>query len=278
MANELRVKFGYLYYDEIPTRIENGDIDVNDIIFTRDTHETLIISENLSLVPMRSKVYVFNSVSDANTALNTNTDTYKGQIVSILNNDKYSAYIVNQDPNGVYFATALSSENVDYNTLGNRPIENLVGTLDTPITIDSLDTGMYKVKGQYKISSTDITTYLSTDGDLFIIEVSATEKFIKRFTKDTIQDYVISDSGVEKKVYITDKYLIDNGYSTTTYVDSKLTAFEETIRQDIQTYVEQTVEQVIEQKVDEIIDAKLDAKLDERIKGSTDEEVQNFFT
>lgn len=278
MANELRVKFGYLYYDEIPTRIENGDIDVNDIIFTRDTHETLIISEDLSLVPMRSKVYVFDSVADANTTLNANTDTYKGQIVSILNNDKYSAYIVNQDPNGVYFATALSAENIDYNTLGNRPIENLVGTLDSPIMISNLDTGMYKVKGQYKISATDITTYLSTDGDLFIIEVYATEKFIKRFTKDTIQDYVISDSGIEKKVYVTDKYLIDNGYSTTTYVDSKLTAFEETIRQDIQTYVEQTVEQVIEQKVDEIIDERLDAKLDERIKGSTDEEVQNFFT
>ena len=230
MANELRVKFGYLYYDEIPIRIENGDIDVNDIIFTRDTHETLIISEDLSLVPMRSKVYVFDSVADANTALNTNTDTYKGQIVSILNNDKYSAYIVNQDPNGVYFATALSADNIDYNTLGNRPIENLVGTLDSPIMISNLDTGMYKVKGQYKISTTDITTYLSTDGDLFIIEVSDAEKFIKRFTKDTIQDYVISDSGVEKKVYVTDKYLIDNGYSTTTYVDSKLTAFEETIR------------------------------------------------
>ena len=89
---------------------------------------------------------------------------------------------------------------------------------------------------------------------------------------------MISDSGVEKKTYITDKYLIDNGYSTTTYVDSKLTAFEESIRQDIQTYVEQTVEQVIEQKVDAIIDERLDAKLDERIKGSTDEEVQNFFT
>lgn len=277
MANELRVKFGYLYYDEIPTRIENGDIDVNDIIFTRDTHETYIISEDSTPVPMRSKVYVFDSVADANTALNTNTDTYKGQIISILNNDKYSAYIVNQDPNGVYFATALSAENIDYNTLGNRPIENLVGTLDTPIMISSLDTGMYKVKGQYKISATDITTYLSTDGDLFIIEVSSTEKFIKRFTKDTIQDYVISDNGVEKKVYVTDKYLIDNGYSTTTYVDSKLTAFEETIRQDIQTYVEQTVEQIIEQKVDEIIDERLDAKLDERIKGSTDEEVQDFF-
>lgn len=278
MERKLRVKFLYLTYEDMLQRIQNGAIDQNDVIFGKDTRETYIISNDLIPVPMRSKVYVFDSIANANTALNTNTDTYKGQIVSILNNDKYSAYMVNQDPNGVYFATALSAENIDYNTLGNRPIENLVGTLDSPIMISNLDTGMYKVKGQYKISSTDITTYLSTDGDLFIIEASATEKFIKRFTKDTIQDYVISDGGVEKKVYVTDKYLIDNGYSTTTYVDSKLTAFEETIRQDIQTYVEQTVEQVIEQKVDAIIDERLDAKLDERIKGSTDEEVQNFFT
>jgi hypothetical protein len=277
MANT-RAKFGYLNYDSMIEKISNGVFDTNDIVFGKDTHETYIISEDSMPVPMRSKVYVFDSISNANTTLNTNTDTYKGQIVSILNNDKYTAYVVNQDPNGVYFATALSSENVDYNTLGNRPIENLVGTLDTPITIDSLDTGMYKVKGQYKVYETDITTYLSADGDLFIIETFDTEKIIKRFTKDTIQDYVISDGGVEKRTYVTDKYLADNGYSTTAYVDSKLTAFEESIRQDIQAYVEQTVEQVIEQKVDEIIEQQLDIKLDERIKGSTDEEVQNFFT
>ena len=267
MEKKLRVKVLYLTYEDMLQRIQNGAVDQNDIIFGKDTRETYIISNDLIPAPMRSKVYVFDSVADANTALNTNTDTYKGQIVSILNNDKYTAYVVNQDPNGVYFATALSSENVDYNTLGNRPIENLVGTLDTPITIDSLDTGMYKVKGQYKVYEADITTYLSADGDLFIIETFDTEKIIKRFTKDTIQDYVISDGGVKKRTYVTDKYLADNGYSTTTYVDSKLTAFEETIRQDIQTYVEQTVEQIIEQKVDEIIDERLDAKLDERIKG-----------
>lgn len=277
MANT-RAKFGYLKYDSMIEKISNGVFDTNDIIFGKDTHETYIISEDSTPIPMRSKVYVFDSIAEANTSLNTNTDTYKGQIVSILNNDKYSAYIVNQDPNGVYFVTALSADNIDYNTIGNRPIENLVGTLDSPIMISNLDTGMYKVKGQYKISSTDITTYLSTDGDLFIIETSDAEKFIKRFTKDTIQDYVISDSGVEKKTYVTDKYLTDNGYSTTAYVDSKFIAFEESIRQDIQTYVEQTVEQVIEQKVDAIIDERLDVKLDERIKGSTDEEVQNFFT
>jgi hypothetical protein len=269
MERKLRVKFLYLTYEDMLQRIQNGVIDQNDIIFGKDTRETYIISNDLIPVPMRSKVYVFNSVPDANTALNTNTDTYKGQIVSILNGDKYTAYIVNQDPNGVYFATALSADNIDYNTLGNRPIENLVGTLDTPIKIANLNTGMYKVKGQYKVSATDVTTYLSTDGDLFIIEISDTEKLIKRFTKDTIQDYVISDNGVEKRTYVTDKYLLDNGYCTTTYVDGKLTAFEESIRQDIQNY--------IEQKVDEIIDLRLDVKLDERIKGSTDEEVKDFF-
>lgn len=272
-----RAKWAYLPYDSIQPKIDEGILDQFDVIYTSDSHENVIISPDLEIWSVRSRIYTFDSVADANTALNTNTDTYKGQIVSILNNDKYSAYIVNQDPNGVYFATTLSVDDIDYNTLGNRPIENLVGTLDSPIMISNLDTGMYKVKGQYKISETDITTYLSTDGDLFIIEESDTEKIIKRFTKDTIQDCVISDNGIEKTTYVTDKYLTDNGYSTTNYVDSKLVAFEETIRQDIQTYVEQTVEQIIEQKVDEIIDERLDAKLDERIKGSTDEEVKDFF-
>lgn len=273
-----RAKWAYLPYNSIQQKIDEGKLDSYDVIYTSDSHENIIITPDLTLWSVRSRIYTFDSVADANTALNTNTDTYKGQIVSILNGDKYTAYIVNQDPNGVYFATTLSAENIDYNTLGNRPIKNLIGTLDTPIMISNLDIGMYKVKGQYKISATDITTYLSTDGDLFIIGKSDTGQIIKRFTKDTIQDYVISDSDVEKKTYITDKYLIDNGYSTTAYVDSKLVAFEETIKQDIRTYVEQTVEDVITEKVDEIIDERLDAKLDERIKGSTDEEVQNFFT
>lgn len=272
-----RAKWAYLPYNSIQQKIDEGILDSYDVIYTSDSHENLIITPDLTLWSVRSRIYTFDSVADANTALNTNTDTYKGQIVSILNGDKYTAYIVNQDPNGVYFATALSAENIDYNTLGNRPIENLVGTLDSPIMISNLDIGMYKVKGQYKISATDITTYLSTDGDLFIIGEFDTKKIIKRFTKDTIQDYVISDNGIEKTTYITDKYLLDNGYSTTTYVDSKLAAFEESIKQDIRTYVEQTVEDVITEKVDEIIDERLDAKLDERIKESTDEEVKNFF-
>ena len=272
-----RAKWAYLPYDSIQPKIDEGILDQFDVIYTSDSHENLIITPDLTLWSVRSRIYTFDSVADANTALNTNTDTYKGQIVSILNGDKYTAYVVNQDSNGVYSATTLSAENVNYNNLGNRPIENLVGTLDVSIIVENLDTGMYKIKGQYKIYNGEDTVYLSADGDLFIVEISATEKFIKRFTKKTIQDFVISDGEIKKNTYITEEYLADNGYSTNDYVDVKLTAFETSIKNDIESYVEQTVEDIIINKVDTIIDERLDVKLDERIQISTNEEVEDFF-
>lgn len=272
-----RAKWAYLPYDSIQPKIDEGILDQFDVIYTSDSHENLIITPDLTLWSVRSRIYTFDSVADANTALNTNTDTYKGQIISILNGDKYTAYVVNQDSNGVYSATTLSAENVNYNNLGNRPIENLVGTLDVSIIVENLDTGMYKIKGQYKIYNGEDTVYLSADGDLFIVEISATEKFIKRFTKKTIQDFVISDGEIKKNTYITEEYLADNGYSTNDYVDVKLTAFETSIKNDIESYVEQTVEDIIINKVDTIIDERLDVKLDERIQISTNEEVEDFF-
>ena len=272
-----RAKWAYLPYDSIQPKIDEGILDQFDVIYTSDSHENVIITPDLTLWSVKSRIYTFDSVADANTALNTNTDTYKGQIVSILNGDKYTAYVVNQDSNGVYSATTLSAENVNYNNLGNRPIENLVGTLDVSIIVENLDTGMYKIKGQYKIYNGEDTVYLSADGDLFIVEISATEKFIKRFTKKTIQDFVISDGEIKKNTYITEEYLADNGYSTNDYVDVKLTAFETSIKNDIESYVEQTVEDIIINKVDAIIDERLDVKLDERIQISTNEEVEDFF-
>lgn len=272
-----RAKWAYLPYNSIQQKIDEGILDQFDVIYTSDSHENLIITPDLTLWSVRSRIYTFDSVADANTALNTNTDTYKGQIVSILNGDKYTAYVVNQDSNGVYSVTTLSAENVNYDNLGNRPIENLVGTLDVSIIVENLDTGMYKIKGQYKIYNGEDTVYLSADGDLFIVEISATEKFIKRFTKKTIQDFVISDGEIKKNTYITEEYLADNGYSTNDYVDVKLTAFETSIKNDIESYVEQTVEDIIINKVDAIIDERLDVKLDERIQISTNEEVEDFF-
>ena len=104
-----RAKWAYLPYDSIQPKIDEGILDQFDVIYTSDSHENLIITPDLTLWSVRSRIYTFDSVADANTALNTNTDTYKGQIVSILNGDKYTAYVVNQDSNGVYSVTTLSA-------------------------------------------------------------------------------------------------------------------------------------------------------------------------
>lgn len=272
-----RAKWAYLSYDSIQTKINEGVLDAYDVIYTKDSHENVIISPDLEIWSVRSRIYVFNSVEEANTRLNINTDTYIGQIVSVITDEVCKGYIVNKDREGSFYVEALTADNIDYNTLGNRPVENLVGTLDEPVIITELNSGTYKIKGQYKISDDYGTVFLSSDGDLFLTDKTSTENRIKRITKDTIQDFVISDSDIVKRTYITDEYLTDCGYATTEYVDNKVLALEESIRADIEAYVEQTVEDVITQKVDAIIDERLDVKLDERIQETTDEEVEDLF-
>ena len=252
---------------------------INGIGSGNVSYENLLafISPDLEIWSVRSRIYVFNSVEEANIQLNINTDTYIGQIVSIIIDEVCKGYIVNKDREGSFYVEALTADNIDYGTLGNRPVENLIGTLDEPVIITELNSGTYKIKGQYKISDDYGTVFLSSDGDLFLTEKTSTENRIKRITKDTIQDFVISDSDIVKRTYITDEYLIGCGYSTTEYVDNKVLALEESIRVDIEAYVEQTVEDVITQKVDSIIDERLDVKLDERIQETTNEEVEDLF-
>lgn len=264
-----RAKWAYLSYDSIQQKIDEGVLDSYDVIYTKDTHENYIITPELDIWPVKSRIYTFGSVTEANEKLNINTDTYKGQIVAILNDDKYKAYIVNQNENSIYYTTPLSEDNIDYNTLGNKPIENLVGTLDEPIVVTSLSSGLYKIKGQYKIADSEETVYLSVNGDMFILE----DNHIKRITKDTITDYIIDGDVITKKVYITDEYLDNKGYATTGYVDAKVTAFEDAIKSDIESYVESIIEDVIADRLDIIIDEKLD----EKIQIVTSDEVTNLF-
>lgn len=269
-----RAKWAYLSYNSMIAKIQSGELDAYDVCYCPDEKANYIISPELEPWAVRSKIYVFSSVEEANIQLNQNTDTYIGQIVSIIVDDVCKGYIVNKNTDDSYYVDAITADNIDYNTLGNRPIENLIGTLDEPIIITTLSSGIYKIKGQYKISSLEETTYLSADGDLFLISADC----IKRITKDTINNYAINGDVIIKETYITDEYLLSQGYSTTDYVDSKVTALEESIREDIQSYVEEIVEDVITQKVDSIIDERLDVKLEEKIQPISNDEVTNLFS
>ena len=268
-----RAKFAFLKYADILNKIADGTLNQFDIIYTKDSHENIIISPDLIPLSVRSRVYVFNSVEEANTKLNINTDTYVGQIVSIIVEDKCKGYIVNKDALGNYYVDKLTIDDIDYNTLGNRPIINLIGDLDNPIIIDKLDTGIYNVKGQYKISNLIETIYLSASSVIVMVEKDGVVTHIKHITTDQIIDFFISDNSVTSHEYITDQYLKDNNYATTDYVDNKIAALEQSINEDIEKYIAD----IVDKQFSSMLDEKIDAKIDEKIQPVDNSKVQSLF-
>ena len=159
---EGRAKYGYMSSASIPLKIQSGEIDAYDIIYTTDTHEAYVISPELEPWAVRSRIYVFDSVENANTLLNVNTDTYIGQIVSILVDDKYKGYIVNRDSLGNYYVDKLTEDDISKNG-----IVYLKGTLSNKLIIFELGEGIYSIEGQYQIVP-DGTVYMTGGKELFI--------------------------------------------------------------------------------------------------------------
>ena len=269
-----RIKFAYLTYDDMLSKLESGDLNEYDIIYSKDKYVTYLITEELKPLQLRSRVYVFDSVSEAEIKLNESTDTYTGQVVSILYNDTYRGYIVNQK-SGKFTVTPLweHSEPIDYDTLGNRPIINLVGTVGKPIMVSELDDGIYRIKGQYKISDLEETIYLSASDIIITVLKNNQNIEIKKITSDDITDYIIDNSDISKNTYITEQYLKDNNYVTTAYVDTKIEALELSIKEDMQDYVQEAITEIIGEELDK----KIDDRIDEKIVPMSDSQIRNLF-
>lgn len=269
-----RVNFGYLSYKDMLQKISNGILNQYDVIFTRDTFETYVISEELEPKPIRSKVYTFTSVTEAIQKLNKNTDTYVGQLVSILNGDVYKGYIVNQN-NGSYTVTPLNQlDSIDYDTLGNKPIINVVGKSDNPVIISNLENGTYSVTGHFKIALNDITTHLNPNATIFIIEHSEDAIYIKKISTKEIIDYeTIENNSNVVNQYVTRKFLDDNGYVTTSYVDEKIIALDFIKREEMTTYVEEIFQTFIDENLIPVVDDRIGKK----IIGATEKQIYSLF-
>ena len=189
-----RAKWAYLSYDSIQTKINEGVLDAYDIIYTKDSHENVIISPDLEIWSVRSRIYVFDSVEEANTQLNVNTDTYIGQIVSILVDDKYKGYIVNRDSQGSYYVNKLTEDDISKNG-----IVYLKGTLSNKLIIFELGEGIYSIEGQYQIVP-DGTVYMTGGKELFICSNGG----VHHINGNSIEKYTVADDGtVNMETYLT---------------------------------------------------------------------------
>lgn len=269
-----KIRFAYLSYSDMLSKIESGELDAYDIIFSKDKLTTYLVSENLEPIEMRSKVYVYNSVSQAEEELNKNSDTYIGQVVSILCKDVYRGYIVNQKEDKFYVTPLWEHpEPIDYDTLGNRPIVNMYGTIDNPIIVSSLDSGTYKIRGQFKVSELEETVYLSGSEVLFIVKNKNNVVNIKMITSDNITDYEIKDDTISANKYVTEKYLTENGYTTTSYVDNKIKALELSIKEDMEKYISDVISEIMTDNLNEMIDSRID----EKIQPTTNKQIESLF-
>lgn len=268
-----RAKFFYINRDEIEKLIEKGKIDANDIVYTKDSHENIFIGSDLSINPVRSKVYCYEDVNSAIEDLNNASDTYEGQIVSIKTDNKYKGYIVNKiDKN--YTVTLLSTlENIDYNTLGNRPITNLTGSLSEPVIVSELDNGVYSISGQYKIFSSIETIFSSSVNHIFLVEKTESEIYVRDISARKIISYSSIEGEIKQKEILTSNYLKENGYITSNEVDTKLQALDILTKTEAQSYIEDTVSKYL----DKVLDSTIDQKLNNMIVEVDDSAIDDMF-
>lgn len=272
-----RSKFGYLTYNRMLEKIKSGEIDAYDIVFTSDSKECYIVSPELKPIGVKSKVYIFNDKLEAEETLNKNNDTYSGQIVSILSGEKYKAYIVNQKDELFYVEPICELIDVDYDTLGNRPIINMVGTLDNSITVSNLNTGIYKIVGQYKITDTDETIYLAASDVIFLVNKENNSTKIRRITSDEIVNYSITNGISTSSHLITEEYLKENNYVQESYINTKISALEKSLKEELTNYITSTLDGQLSQIIDEKIDQKIDEKLDEKLTETDNSQITSLF-
>ncbi len=278
MTYEDHSKFIFANFDKIQQSINEGVIDANDIVISQDTNEIIIIRDDLSLMPIKSKIYRFPDTSSAENELNKKSDTYEGQLVSVLSErGTYEAYIVNKNERDYFYVTPLNAftGNVDYDSLQHKPIINLNGDVGEPVIVSGQKDGIYKINGNYKISNEIKTVFSSVSNNLFIVSHKDDGSVTIKKIGDEIVDYIINQSGdITTSIVPTTEWLKEQGYATESYVDAKLDALDFITRDEIESYVRD----LILQTIDTTLDQRIDAKFDEKFEAVSEKEIVDMFS
>ncbi len=156
---------------------------------------------------------------------------------------------------------------LSYNNLSDKPIINLIGSLNAPVYISSLDDGIYKIKGQFIIGGSSVTVQSSSE-DIFFL-VSHDPEVNKKMTITKIQGtsivlYFLDSDGT----FRTDKYITKN------WIDSQNFMSADSVKEYVNQIITETVVEIIDQQ----LDIKLDSALEKKISGISAEDLNNIFS
>lgn len=140
---------------------------------------------------------------------------------------------------------------LSYNTLLDKPITNVIGTLSSVVNISSLDDGIYKVKGQFTIGGKHTTIQSSPDDTFFIVSHNDDSSVvITQLQGKSIKIFFIGIDGS----YSSDRYITENWITEQDFISSA------TVREYVREIVAETIVDVIDQTLDERLDLTLDGK------------------
>ena len=282
-------RFFFANKRELQDQINAGNVNAWDLVVSSDSKEFILVTDQFELIPIQSRVYRFTTISSAEAFLNSATDTYQGQLVSILNPTlgTYQAYIVNKNGAGRFYVSAISIFNVsdiNYNEIGNRPIEQISGNIEHPVILANQQDGLYKVEGSFKISEGYLTIFQSYNGDLISVTHNIDDTIsIKHITSYTITDYLVDNNGnvIDKQEYVTKQWIISQGYVTESYIDNKLEAMNIITRNEalqyIQALIQEGVRESVEQAFDDTFNARFDARLRESLQMEEQSNIRDLF-
>ena len=264
-----RAKQGYLSYDNMLAKIASGDLDAYDVVYVEQQKQCYIISPSLEPWAIKSRVYTFESIEDAVEKLNTNTDTYNGQIISVFTNNKYTAYIVNTNEENKFFVEPLSKfDDINYDTIGNRPIINLTGSFAEPIVLDQQSSGIYLVKNQYKISNKLATVFSSAYPTLFWIENNTDTIYIREINA--------RNNKIKESEVVTTEYLKENNYVTSDDVDKKIAVLDVFTKKEAEDYITAYLQD--NPVLQSTIESTVEKKINEKISETSADDIENLFS
>ena len=116
----MQVKFGYGLKANILSAIEQNKLDTGDIIISSDTKEIAFVKPDSTLIYLKSRDEVFESLSNAQLYLE-DASAYAGETIKIkLEDGKYHTYILQSSDDG-YTLEEIGSDSKQYVIIGTRP-------------------------------------------------------------------------------------------------------------------------------------------------------------
>lgn len=155
---------------------------------------------------------------------------------------------------------------LSYNTLSDKPIINMIGSLNAPVYISSLDDGIYKIKGQFIIGGSNTTVNSSPEDTFFLVSHNPdiqNKMTITKIQGGSITLYFLESDGT----FRTDRYITEEWVKAQNFMSAN----------SAKEYITQAIQETVSDVIDQTLDEKLDSALDKKLGGISTEELNNIF-